>query len=155
MPKGAGLSIAVLLIAMPAAAQAANPIVTGTTTIFDSGQYHPVDGVDVVAYRNGSPVDDDVSKTQGKFAVKFTVGAPVHVLFYGAHDTVPQLQSLAGDSDMLHSVHVTLYTIDEAKKQGINVYAYVKGIVEQLKATGVREDDPRLQRLQTLLRRVG
>jgi hypothetical protein len=141
------------VVSLPALG-AEDPIVKGTTTYIDSGVYMPLDGVQVTVVRK-SPLDSKTSMSGGKFGIQFAAGTPVHVLFEGPDGLLPQLQSLSADKDIKHDVHVTLFTVEEAKRQRINAYAYVKAIIDQLIAAGVEETSKELLRLKELLRKLG
>lgn len=135
-------------------AKAADPVLSGTTMYLDGQAYKTLDGVQVTVMRK-SPVASDVSKNNGKFSFEFAAGTPVHVLFEGPDGHVPQLQSLGARDDLKHDVHVTLFTVEEARKRGINVYAYVKAIFEQLEAAGADPRSEPMQRLRGLMGKLG
>jgi hypothetical protein len=133
---------------------AADPQIKGTTTFIERGVYMPLDGVQVTVFRK-APAGSDTSKNGGKFEADFASGSPVQVLFEGPESFVPQLQSLSADVDVKHDVHVTLFTLEEAKRQRINAHAYVKAIIDQLLAAGVRENSKELDRLRAIMNKFG
>jgi hypothetical protein len=132
-----------------------NPVVAGTTTFVDGLTYKPLDGVQVTVMRK-APVRSDTTKGGGHFRIEYEQGTPVHVLFDTQDDRhLPELQSLSGAPNLAHQVHVTLYTIDQARKQNINVPAYVKAILDTLEAAGVDPKSAPMERLRRLLSKVG
>ena len=146
--------LALPMLISPPALCADDPVIKGTTTYIDGGVYKPLDGVQVTVFRK-APAGSDTSRSGGKFGVQFAAGTPVNVLFDGPEGLLPQLQSLSADKDVKHDVHVTLFTIEEAKRLRIDAYAYVKAIIDQLVAAGVRESSEELGRLRTLLNKLG
>lgn len=142
------LQCSLQLIAQP------SPNLAGTTSYVENGVYRPLDGVEVTVYRK-APVGQETSNAGGKFSVTFSGGPPVTVLFRGPDGHLPALQSLNANAGTKHQVHVTLYTIDEARKQGINSHSYVQSIINQLVALGVSPEDKQLQALRSLMGKIG
>lgn len=146
--------LVLLVWVLPLIAWAGDPVIFGTTTFIAREDYHPLDGVQVTVYRK-APAGIATSHDGGKFDVQFAAGPPVYVLFEGPEGHIPQLQSLGAAAGMKHEVHVTLFTIEEAKRQEINIFAYIRAIVEQLQAVGVPKNSETLQRLRTLMNKFG
>ena len=135
-------------------ARAQTAVLAGTTSFVEHGIYKPLDGVRITIYRVG-PVTAGDSKNKGQFDIPFASGPPVYALFKGPSDQLPALQSLKAEAGTHHDVHVTLYTVAEARRQGINPYGYVKAILDQLAAVGVKPDDPQVKELQALMSKLG
>jgi hypothetical protein len=132
-----------------------NPVVAGTTTYVDGTTYKALDGVQVTVMRK-APVKGDTSKNGGHFRIEYEQGTPVYVLFDTQDNRrLPELQSLSGASKLTHEVHVTLYTIEQAKEQKINPYGHVKAVLDALEAAGVDPKSEPMQRLRTLLSKLG
>jgi hypothetical protein len=143
-----------VLMSVPAPAYAQDPVVSGTTSLLAQGKYEPLDGVEITVYRK-APAGQTKSKGLGAFSVSFAAGTPVQVLFRGPKGELPALQSLKADRGTTHDVHVTLFTVEDAKKAGINVYSYIRALIDQLLASGVDPKDPQILSLRDLMNKYG
>lgn len=148
------LLFALVALLLPAVAHAQGAVLGGTTTFLEKGVYKPLAGVPITIYRK-APVTSGLSQEQGRFSIPYAEGSPVYALFTGPNGELPLLQALNAARTTKHDVHVTLFTVEEAKSQGINPYTYVRAIIDLLTAVGVDPRDAGLQRLQALLSRLG
>jgi hypothetical protein len=143
-----------VLVTVPSVVYAQDPVVSGTTSLLAKGRYEPLDGVEITVYRK-APAGQTKSKGGGTFSVACAAGTPVQVLFRGPTGELPALQSLKADTGTKHNVHVTLFTVEDAKAAGINVYAYIRALIDQLLASGVSPKDPQVISLRELMNKYG
>lgn len=152
------ISVVLFGLAQPAPplVPAGHAVVSGTTTVLQGTTYVPRDGIQVTVMRKAL-VTSTQSSGGGRFVRDYAAGTPVKVLFDvpSGQQHLPQLQSLSGKEGLRHDVHVTLYTIDEASKQGINSYAHVQAIIALLRADGVPDTAEPMRRLQALASTLG
>ncbi|MEM6853417.1 MAG: hypothetical protein AAF593_03315 [Planctomycetota bacterium] len=146
--------LAIFVTSIAAGEAAADPNISGSVSFIENKQYKPIEGVEVIVMRE-APVSSGKSDAGGQFTIDYAAGRPVHVVFFGPTNSVPELQSLSGQETVTHSVHVTLYTLDQANALNINVFQYVAAIRDKLLASGVAGDDQVIQRLQEYMNQVG
>jgi hypothetical protein len=141
------------LASLPLVVSAEDTSISGTTTYISGTDYYPLDGVQVMAFRK-APVTSTVSHDGGEFSLDVPPGTPVQVVFMGpdlpSEEHLPALESLVAEENTRHELHVALYTISEARRQGINVYQFIDGLVRQLEATGISRNNAIMTRLISL-----
>jgi hypothetical protein len=107
--------------------------VSGVTYELHGVNYSPLANVTIQVLRGGNPVLSTpvLSGSDGAFSLKISGPDPFDVAFFGPQKgpvTVPEIYTLAGISGTINQLHVTVYTIPQARKSGINLkekFAYI------------------------------